>query len=152
MWMLSSRYIIGRNDPIWGITDSGIKAIELSEAEYAGKWREPDFSMAYPPNKTEVDMKIVVAGTCLTGDCNCREKDGLDVKVAGVPPYHTEPFPCTCTCTCYVSAEQINAAELLPPDAKDVDDDAFVKGSQNLELPANKAIQADTKADGFESV
>lgn len=40
----------GHRGNIWGINPAGIEAIELSESEYAGKWREPDFEMTYPPN------------------------------------------------------------------------------------------------------
>ena len=39
----------GHRAHIWGINPAGIEAIELSEEEYAGRWREDDFNMVYPP-------------------------------------------------------------------------------------------------------
>jgi len=35
-------------------------------------------------------MKIVVAGRCLNGNCDCKELDGLNTESYDYPPYHDD--------------------------------------------------------------
>lgn len=48
----------GHRDYIWGINPDGIEAIELAESNYAEAWREPGWSMQYPPNQASWSEKV----------------------------------------------------------------------------------------------
>ena len=55
---------------------------------------------------------VIVSGTCMDGDCDCNENDGLPVSKAGYPPFHEG-------CTCYVAVDiykkSFDAEANLPP-------------------------------------
>ncbi len=52
--------------------------------------------------------KIVVAGACVMGNCDCRVRDGLQADASRIPPFHDG-------CTCYmVEIEETDTTQPKP--------------------------------------
>lgn len=52
-------------------------------------------------------MIVKVAGSCIDGDCDCRQFDGLPATKDCMPPFHKE-----CTCVVHITfAESKDADE-----------------------------------------
>lgn len=69
---------------------------------------------AAPMTDTTRPRKIVVAGACVMGDCDCRARDGLRIDGSHIPPFHDG-------CTCYM-VEILEAAPTQPKPGRALDE------------------------------